>query len=153
MESRCLISAECRSEVDIMNELYRDACTIVVHMQNHFNDKNQYSIERIRAAKKVVETSRLEKIPVIYIKCILPTIEYGRDIINALKPEKSDIVLLGLEEDGFQGYGLRSELKKKNIKKLVMIGCNAGACYGKTFKTASNDPANSKTPVFLGISF
>ena len=62
--------------------------------------------------------------------------EYGQDIIDLLKPMKSEIILDKPSYGAFCSTRLKTILKKNNIKNLILCGVTADVCVHTTLREA-----------------
>lgn len=61
---------------------------------------------------------------------------WGTDIVPALQPQASDIVLYKSRFSGFFKTELDSVLKQQNIKNLIITGCTTSICVESTVRDA-----------------
>lgn len=57
---------------------------------------------------------------------------WGTEVVPALQPQNSDVVLYKTRFGGFYNTGLDSILKSNNISNLVIIGCTTSVCVMST---------------------
>lgn len=62
---------------------------------------------------------------------------WGTDILQALAPRPTDIVIYKHRVSGFYQTDLDTVLKKANIKQLIVTGCTTSICVESTIRDAS----------------
>lgn len=116
--------------------------------------------EIINPIKKLIDFGRMRKIPVIYImdshdpddrefKIWPPhAVENtkGAEVIDALKPQKGDILIKKKTYDGFFKTNLENILKKMKIDTLILTGVCTDICILHTGSSATLLGFNVKVP-------
>jgi nicotinamidase-related amidase len=133
---------------------------LIVDCQNDFvKDKSDYSCPMLDSAlieriKLLIEHCRSKNIPIVYTQhsiksdksnaetgepkevraCIIGT--EGWKIIDVIKPDKKDFVVMKDKFDAFYGTELHDVLKKQGIGTLIMCGVNSNNCVRSTSEGA-----------------
>lgn len=68
---------------------------------------------------------------------------WNTDIIDALKPEKNDIIIKKSRYSGFYDTELDSVLREKGITNIIFIGCTTSICLESTVRDAMYRDYNS----------
>ncbi|HEY5933576.1 MAG TPA: cysteine hydrolase family protein [Kofleriaceae bacterium] len=98
--------------------------------------------EFLATVRSLVERARRNGVPVIYIHHVgrpgspLAHGMPGREIHPAIAPRPGDLVIEKLEPDGFHGTELEAELRKHEIRELIVCGFATQDCVDTTVRSA-----------------
>jgi nicotinamidase-related amidase len=120
---------------------------LVIDVQNAFFTKGSatyaYRAEKYLATiRMLIERARRAGVPVIYIQhdghkgSPFEPEKPGWPIHPDIKPEKGELVINKLTPDSFHGTMLHSELDKRGIKNLIIVGIQSDWCVDTTVRRA-----------------
>jgi len=96
----------------------------------------------LASVRSLVERARRSGVPVIYVHHLgregspLARGMPGREIHPAIAPRPGDLVIEKSEPDGFHGTELESELRKRDVRELIVCGFATQDCVDTTVRSA-----------------
>ena len=123
---------------------------LVIDMINDFVTgvfKNERGIKIIPNIKRLVESARKHKVPIVYVTdAHLPNVDHefevwephaekgswGAEIIDELKPKKDDFRVLKRKYSAFQGTDLDMLLRELKVDTLILTGVVTDICIQHT---------------------
>jgi nicotinamidase-related amidase len=88
----------------------------------------------------LIDKARLSNTPIVYIQDndVDEIGSLGWQVHPNIAPQEGDLVIRKPESDSFYDTPLESELKARNIKHLIVVGCKTEYCVDATCRRAVN---------------
>ncbi len=128
-----------------MNFSLSSPCLIVVDVQNaivHAEDDILHNKKSVmHNISRIIEKSRIAGIPVVYIQHSESEGSFAENtnswkIVDAIKPEGTEVVIKKTTCDSFYNTSLQSHLHSINAHDLIIVGMQTEYCIDTTVRSA-----------------
>ena len=128
----------------------QNTALLLIDLQKGFSEEahwggNRNNRDPEEKALQLLETWRSLELPIFHIihssqdpNSLLHESQPGFDMIDALKPQNDELLIIKHVNSAFIGTDLKERLDAQNINKLVIVGLTTNHCISTTTRMAGN---------------